>query len=108
MHNLFLWAEKKPGFKPSAALFDSMVNILGKAREFEDAWTLILDRIGDGNEGSTLVSVNTFVILIRRYARAGNFLDILHKKASNLIKQFFYLPYVQRTTNKIITIDPLG
>ncbi|XVF88192.1 hypothetical protein PTKIN_Ptkin19aG0030400 [Pterospermum kingtungense] len=71
LHSLFLWAEKKPVFKPCAALFDSMLNILGKAREFEDAWSLILDRIGDGKEGSTLVSVNTFVILIRRYARAG-------------------------------------
>ncbi|OMO80513.1 hypothetical protein COLO4_24047 [Corchorus olitorius] len=71
LHELFLWAEKKPGFQPSAPLFDLMVNILGKAREFEDAWTLVLDRIGDGKEGSTLVSVNTFVILIRRYARAG-------------------------------------
>lgn len=80
LHHLFLWAEKKPGFKSSATLFDSMVNVLGKARGFEDAWSLVLDRIGDGMEGSTLVSVNTFVILIRRYARAGNFLDILHKK----------------------------
>ncbi|KAK6236070.1 hypothetical protein SCA6_011407 [Theobroma cacao] len=71
LHHLFLWAEKKPGFKSSATLFDSMVNVLGKARGFEDAWSLVLDRIGDGMEGSTLVSVNTFVILIRRYARAG-------------------------------------
>ncbi|KAK9027291.1 hypothetical protein V6N11_067129 [Hibiscus sabdariffa] len=72
LHDLFLWAEKKPGFESSAALFDSMVNILGKARNFEDAWSLVLGRIGDdGREGSNLVSVNTFVILIRRYARAG-------------------------------------
>ncbi|XVE63554.1 hypothetical protein DITRI_Ditri07aG0029600 [Diplodiscus trichospermus] len=71
LHDLFLWAEKKPGFNCSATLFDSMVNILGKAREFEDAWSLVLDHIGDGKEGSALVSVNTFVILIRRYARAG-------------------------------------
>ncbi|GMI89177.1 suppressor of the ABAR overexpressor 1 [Hibiscus trionum] len=72
LHGLFLWAEKKPGFESSATLFDSMVNILGKARNFEDAWSLVLDRIGDdGREGSNLVSVNTFVILIRRYARAG-------------------------------------
>ncbi|KAE8711249.1 Pentatricopeptide repeat-containing protein [Hibiscus syriacus] len=72
LHDLFLWAEKKPGFESSATLFDSMVNVLGKARNFEDAWSLVLDRIGDdGREGSNLVSVNTFVILIRRYARSG-------------------------------------
>ena len=79
MHNLFLWAEKKPGFQSSATLFDSMVNILGKARVFEDTWSLVLDRIGDGNKGSTLVSLNTFVILIKWYARAGNFPDICIK-----------------------------
>ncbi|GMI97601.1 suppressor of the ABAR overexpressor 1 [Hibiscus trionum] len=71
LRNLFLWAEKKPGFESSATLFDSMINILGKAREFEDAWSLVLDRIGDGKKDSTLVSANTFAILIRRYARAG-------------------------------------
>ncbi|MBA0693660.1 hypothetical protein Goari_004019 [Gossypium aridum] len=71
LHDLFLWAEKKPGLESSAALFDSMINILGKAREFEKAWNLVLDEIGDGKTVSTLVSINTFVILIRRYARAG-------------------------------------
>ncbi|TYI14154.1 hypothetical protein ES332_A08G105800v1 [Gossypium tomentosum] len=71
LHNLFLWAEKKPGFESSATLFNSMINILGKARKFEDAWILVLDRIDVGKEGSNLVSVNTFIILIRRYARAG-------------------------------------
>ncbi|KAK8595737.1 hypothetical protein V6N13_000429 [Hibiscus sabdariffa] len=71
LRDLFLWAEKKPGFESSAPLFDSMINVLGKAREFEDAWSLVLDRIGDGKKDSTLVSDNTFAILIRRYARAG-------------------------------------
>ncbi|XP_039014930.1 pentatricopeptide repeat-containing protein At5g11310, mitochondrial-like [Hibiscus syriacus] len=73
LHGLFLWAEKRPGFESSDTLFDSMVNVLGKSRSFEEAWSLVLDRIGDdgGREGSNLVSVNTFVILIRRYARAG-------------------------------------
>ncbi|KAL4283454.1 hypothetical protein GQ457_16G004870 [Hibiscus cannabinus] len=71
LRGLFLWAEKKPGFESSASLFDSMINVLGKAREFEDAWSLVLDRIGDGEKDSTLVSANTFAILIRRYARAG-------------------------------------
>ncbi|KAK8597939.1 hypothetical protein V6N13_095333 [Hibiscus sabdariffa] len=71
LRGLFLWAEKKPGFESSATLFDSMINVLGKAREFEDAWSLVLDRIGDGKKDSTLVSANTFAILIRRYARAG-------------------------------------
>ncbi|KAF9681180.1 hypothetical protein SADUNF_Sadunf06G0198700 [Salix dunnii] len=70
LHNVFLWAEKKPGFQLSVALFNSMVNLLGKAREFSSAWCLMLDKIG-GNEGGDLVSSDTFAILIRRYTRAG-------------------------------------
>jgi hypothetical protein len=44
-------------------------------REFHSAWSLILDRIDrdDGeNEEEKLVSVGTFAIMIRRYARAGS------------------------------------
>ncbi|POO04107.1 Pentatricopeptide repeat [Trema orientale] len=70
LHSLFLWAEKKPAFRPSAELFGSVVNVLAKSREFDSAWSLILDRIGKEDE-PTLVSEDTFVIMIRRYARAG-------------------------------------
>lgn len=72
LYSLFLWAEKKPGFQPSAALFNSVVNILAKSREFDWAWSLILDRVGKGDQPN-LVSEDTFVIMIRRYARAGIF-----------------------------------
>lgn len=72
LHSLFLWAEKQPGFRPSAELFSSMVNVLAKSREFDSAWSLILGRIGKGDEPN-LVSEDTFVIMIRRYARAGIF-----------------------------------
>jgi hypothetical protein len=44
-------------------------------REFHSAWSLILDRIDrdDGEkEEEKLVSVGTFAIMIRRYARAGS------------------------------------
>ncbi|ESQ41085.1 hypothetical protein EUTSA_v10013015mg [Eutrema salsugineum] len=70
LHSLFKWAEMKPGFTPSPSMFDSVINALCKAREFEIAWSLIFDRVrSDG--GSDLVSADTFVVLIRRYARAG-------------------------------------
>ncbi|KAJ4828253.1 hypothetical protein Tsubulata_012060 [Turnera subulata] len=70
LHSLFLWAEKKPGFQSSPSLFNSMVNLLGKAREFDSAWCLVLDRVG-GGEKPCLVSSDTFAILIRRYNRSG-------------------------------------
>uniref|UniRef100_A0A1J3IM35 Pentatricopeptide repeat-containing protein, mitochondrial n=1 Tax=Noccaea caerulescens TaxID=107243 RepID=A0A1J3IM35_NOCCA len=70
LHSVFKWAEMKPGFTPSPSLFDSVINALCKAREFEIAWSLVFDRVrSDG--GSDLVSADTFVVLIRRYARAG-------------------------------------
>lgn len=47
-----------------------MINVLAKSREFESAWSLILNRIGRDEEPG-LVSVDTFVIMIRRYSRAG-------------------------------------
>lgn len=74
VQTVFLWAEKKPGFQSSHTLFNSVINGLGKAKEFDTAWCLILDRIG-GEKGPGLVSNDTFAILIRRYTRAGNFLS---------------------------------
>ncbi|XP_058724831.1 pentatricopeptide repeat-containing protein At5g11310, mitochondrial [Vicia villosa] len=77
LHSLFLWAQNQPGFRPDSALFDSVVNALAKMREFDSAWTLVLDRIErDDGEDEKLVSVATFAIMIRRYARAG-----MHKAA---------------------------
>ncbi|KAL5559240.1 hypothetical protein UlMin_035451 [Ulmus minor] len=70
LHSLFLWAEKKSEFRPSATLFKSMIDVLAKSREFDSAWFLILDRIGKDEEPN-LVSGDAFVIMIRRYARAG-------------------------------------
>ncbi|KAM7276180.1 hypothetical protein ACFE04_018046 [Oxalis oulophora] len=73
LHTLFLWADNnKPGFKPSASLFNKMINVLSKAREFDHAWSMVLDRIRSvDDQGTALVSLDTFVIIIRRYARAA-------------------------------------
>ncbi|MCI91121.1 hypothetical protein A2U01_0112415, partial [Trifolium medium] len=43
-------------------------------REFHSAWSIVLDQIdkddGEEEEKEKLVSVGTFAIMIRRYARA--------------------------------------
>ncbi|KAL8139375.1 hypothetical protein V2J09_005396 [Rumex salicifolius] len=70
LFSLFKWAEKQPGFEPSTKLFNSMINLLGKAREFDSAWTMVLEKI-EGDSGSKLASFDCFAILIRRYARAN-------------------------------------
>ncbi|CAH8281695.1 unnamed protein product [Eruca vesicaria subsp. sativa] len=70
LHSVFKWADTKPGFTPSPSLFNSVINAMCKARDFESAWSLIFDRVrSDG--GSGLVTADTFIVLIRRYARAG-------------------------------------
>ncbi|TXG62087.1 hypothetical protein EZV62_013450 [Acer yangbiense] len=71
LHTLFLWAESKPGFESSAKLFNSAINALAKAREFDSAWCLVLDKIGGGDRRPDFVSKDTIAILIRRYTRAG-------------------------------------
>ncbi|KAH1119322.1 hypothetical protein GYH30_047922 [Glycine max] len=75
LHSLFLWAQTRPAFRPGPKLFDAVVNALAKAREFDAAWKLVLHHAEkDGEEEGEkerLVSVGTFAIMIRRYARAG-------------------------------------
>ncbi|GFZ08409.1 pentatricopeptide repeat (PPR) superfamily protein [Actinidia rufa] len=66
--NLFIWAEKQSWYRFSADIFNSMIKVLARAREFDFAWTLILGRLKQGIEGPDM---DTFVLLIRRYARAG-------------------------------------
>ncbi|PIA65308.1 hypothetical protein AQUCO_00100642v1 [Aquilegia coerulea] len=54
-----------------------MIDLLGKSREFDSAWSLLLNHLkkknddDDDNGVHSIVSVDTFAILIRRYARAG-------------------------------------
>lgn len=69
LFTLFRWVEKQPGFEFSVAVFNAMVNSLGKAREFDSAWSLILHHI----KASKSPNLDTFAIMIRRYARAGEF-----------------------------------
>ncbi|CAI0461413.1 unnamed protein product [Linum tenue] len=57
-------ADKRLGFPYLEALFNGIVDLLGKEREFNFAWSLILDRIG-GDEALRFVSSDTFVIAIR-------------------------------------------
>ncbi|GAB2275578.1 hypothetical protein Dimus_010336 [Dionaea muscipula] len=70
LFTLFKWAWKKPDFERSSLILNSIIDILGKSREFGSAWMLLLDHV-DGDDGSWLVSVESFTVMIRRYARAG-------------------------------------
>ncbi|CAN4099868.1 unnamed protein product [Withania somnifera] len=67
LFTLYLWAQKKLWFQFSILVFNAMVNALGKEREFDSAWNLILDRLNFTERPN----LDTFAIMIRRYARAG-------------------------------------
>uniref|UniRef100_A0A7N0TJN6 PROP1-like PPR domain-containing protein n=1 Tax=Kalanchoe fedtschenkoi TaxID=63787 RepID=A0A7N0TJN6_KALFE len=64
----FLWAGKQPGYKHSTREYHSMIYILGKMRKFDTAWSLVdeMSKVKD-DDGSSLVTQHTLLILIRRY-----------------------------------------
>lgn len=75
LFGLFEWARRKPGFEVSKGVVNSVVNVLAKAREFDLAWSVVRDYVDEGDGGSA--SVESFVVLIRRYARAGRGADAI-------------------------------
>ncbi|CAK9319200.1 unnamed protein product [Citrullus colocynthis] len=62
----FVWAGKQPGYAHSVREYHSMISILGKMRKFDTAWALI-DEMRGGTTGSSLVSPQTLLIMIRKY-----------------------------------------
>lgn len=62
----FVWAGKQPGYTHSIREYHSMISILGKMRKFDTAWALI-DEMRGGTTGSSLVTPQTLIIMIRRY-----------------------------------------
>ena len=62
----FLWAGKQRGYAHSIREYHSMISILGKMRKFDTAWTLI-EEMKRGNNGSSLVTPQTLLIMIRKY-----------------------------------------
>uniref|UniRef100_A0A7N0URG0 Pentatricopeptide repeat-containing protein n=1 Tax=Kalanchoe fedtschenkoi TaxID=63787 RepID=A0A7N0URG0_KALFE len=69
---LFQWAEKQAGFRAERKLFNTVVNAVCKARDFDSAWMLVLKCLdGDEQQQPEVVLGDTFAIMIRRYCRAG-------------------------------------
>lgn len=69
---IFSWAKTRTGYVHSPELYDSMVDILGKAKKFQLMWGLVeeMEQLGG------YVSVATMIKVIRRLAGAG-----MHKEA---------------------------
>ncbi|PKA47610.1 Pentatricopeptide repeat-containing protein [Apostasia shenzhenica] len=63
----FVWARDHAQHSHSADAYDLMVDIVGKVRQFDAAWQLIVEM----DQRGVAPSPRTFAILIRRYIAAG-------------------------------------
>lgn len=65
----FVWASQQPGYSNGTETYNALLNILGKAQQFKTMWQLVKEMHSQGDSPS-LVTDETFTILIRRYAAA--------------------------------------
>ncbi|KAL2331412.1 hypothetical protein Fmac_018993 [Flemingia macrophylla] len=64
--SFFRLAEKQSEFKHSTETFHTLIEALGKIRQFKIIWTLVNDM-----NSQKLLSFHTFALVAGRYARAG-------------------------------------
>ncbi|XP_068649634.1 pentatricopeptide repeat-containing protein At2g13420, mitochondrial-like [Aristolochia californica] len=63
----FDWAKSLPSYDHDVDIFELMIDILGRVRQFDVAWQLIIDM----DQRGVKPSAKSFCILIRRYIAAG-------------------------------------
>ncbi|KAF3794484.1 putative pentatricopeptide repeat-containing protein [Nymphaea thermarum] len=63
----FIWASKQPGYSHSFDTYKLMIKILGKMRQFDTVWALLEEM---KKENPYLITPETFIILMRRFASA--------------------------------------
>ncbi|KAK9137416.1 hypothetical protein Sjap_008010 [Stephania japonica] len=68
---LFKWAQTNIRYKHSADAYDSMVDILGKLKQFDIMWGLVEEMV----KVEGLISMRTMSKIMRRLAGAGRWVD---------------------------------
>ncbi|XP_042489448.1 pentatricopeptide repeat-containing protein At3g22670, mitochondrial-like [Macadamia integrifolia] len=69
----FKWAQMQTGCSYSADIFNLMVDILGKSKQFDLVWELVEEMVNFGG----LISLGTITKIMRRLARAGRWKDAI-------------------------------
>ncbi|PHT60335.1 putative pentatricopeptide repeat-containing protein [Capsicum baccatum] len=64
-YRYFVWASKQPGYSHSHDAYKAMLKSLGKMRQFGTVWALVNEM---RNENPELLTVDVFVVLMRRFA----------------------------------------
>uniref|UniRef100_A0A7C8YMI1 Pentatricopeptide repeat-containing protein n=1 Tax=Opuntia streptacantha TaxID=393608 RepID=A0A7C8YMI1_OPUST len=82
---LVKWAEKRPGYDLPAPIFNSMLGVLARAGEFKWALMELMEKIKRGDR-SSLVSAESFGILIRHYSRS-ELGQIMHTRVFPLVME---------------------
>ncbi|XP_072981692.1 pentatricopeptide repeat-containing protein At2g13420, mitochondrial-like [Typha angustifolia] len=72
----FVWARDHAGHAHDAAAYEIMVDALGRVRQFDAAWRLVIEmgQIGGGDGdggGAGATTARIFAVLVRRYVAAG-------------------------------------
>lgn len=82
-YGVFIWAESHMGSKFSPAMYDLLVDCLGKSKKFDLMWQVVEKMV---KIGENYVTINTMAKVIRRLGKAGMHEDSID--AFRRIEQF--------------------
>ncbi|KAH9311092.1 hypothetical protein KI387_026127, partial [Taxus chinensis] len=78
----FKWAGSQPGYRHTQEAYNTMVDILGKMKQFQEMWKLVEEMKLVGG----LISLRTFTKVIRRYGGAEKWEEAI--RAFNEMEEF--------------------
>nr|XP_023907754.1 pentatricopeptide repeat-containing protein At3g22670, mitochondrial-like isoform X1 [Quercus suber]XP_023907755.1 pentatricopeptide repeat-containing protein At3g22670, mitochondrial-like isoform X2 [Quercus suber] len=95
---VFAWAKMQTGYRHSHEVYDSMVDILGKAEQFHTVWELVEEM----NELGGYVTLVTMSKVMRRLAKAGKY-----KEAIEAFRKIEMFGVSKDTTSMNVLMDAL-
>lgn len=96
--SFFRWAEKQNGYKGSPDSYNSLIEALGKIKQFKMVWNLVDEMRQQG-----LLLKDTFALISRRYARARKVKEAV--EAFKSMEKFGLTPDLQDYNRLIDTLS---